>query len=62
MRQPVVIDGRNLYDPQEMADRGITYWGVGRGNHPILKSGEAYQPATVSGSNGVVSHTTSDDE
>jgi UDPglucose 6-dehydrogenase len=34
MRQPVVVDGRNLYDPHEMAARGITYWGVGRGVPP----------------------------
>jgi UDPglucose 6-dehydrogenase len=34
MRDPIVVDGRNLYDPQEMAERGVTYWGVGRGEHP----------------------------
>jgi UDPglucose 6-dehydrogenase len=31
MRQHIVVDGRNLYDPQEMEARGFTYWGVGRG-------------------------------
>ncbi|PDW04134.1 UDP-glucose dehydrogenase family protein [Candidatus Viridilinea mediisalina] len=31
MRRPIVIDGRNLYDPDEMTARGFTYWGVGRG-------------------------------
>jgi UDPglucose 6-dehydrogenase len=36
MRQPVVIDGRNLYDPAEMAARGFVYWGVGRGTQPSL--------------------------
>jgi UDPglucose 6-dehydrogenase len=25
-----VIDGRNLYDPQEMLERGFTYLSVGR--------------------------------
>jgi UDPglucose 6-dehydrogenase len=27
---PIVIDGRNLYKPQEMSDRGFTYVSVGR--------------------------------
>ena len=31
MKQPVIFDGRNLYDPQRMADRGFEYYGIGRG-------------------------------
>ena len=31
MRQPFVIDGRNIYDPEEMASYGFHYRGVGRG-------------------------------
>lgn len=31
MRQPVFIDGRNLYEPQVMKDYGFIYRGVGRG-------------------------------
>jgi UDPglucose 6-dehydrogenase len=31
MRQPFVVDGRNLYDPDEMKGLGFTYRGVGRG-------------------------------
>jgi UDPglucose 6-dehydrogenase len=31
MRQPVIIDGRNIYDPGEMASYGFHYRGVGRG-------------------------------
>jgi UDPglucose 6-dehydrogenase len=31
MRQPIIIDGRNLYDPKLMAQRGFVYRGVGRG-------------------------------
>jgi len=27
---PIVIDGRNLYDPQEMLEHGFTYLSVGR--------------------------------
>jgi UDPglucose 6-dehydrogenase len=31
MRTPVIVDGRNLYDPATMHDRGFIYRGVGRG-------------------------------
>lgn len=31
MRQPVIVDGRNLYDPAVMRQMGFTYRGVGRG-------------------------------
>ncbi len=30
---PVLIDGRNLYDPAEMARLGFRYHGIGRGEH-----------------------------
>ena len=30
LKQPVVFDGRNLYDPDKMADAGFEYWSVGR--------------------------------
>lgn len=31
LNQPVVIDGRNIYDPEHMAARGFAYYAVGRG-------------------------------
>jgi UDPglucose 6-dehydrogenase len=31
MRQPILLDGRNVYDPQEMRERGFIYRGMGRG-------------------------------
>jgi UDPglucose 6-dehydrogenase len=30
VRFPIVIDGRNLYKPQQMVERGFTYVSVGR--------------------------------
>jgi UDPglucose 6-dehydrogenase len=33
MKGHVVVDGRNLYDPAEMAQRGFRYEGMGRSAH-----------------------------
>ncbi len=30
MRYPIVIDGRNMFDPAVMAEHGFTYLSVGR--------------------------------
>jgi UDPglucose 6-dehydrogenase len=30
MRSPVVFDGRNVFDPEEMRELGFTYYGIGR--------------------------------
>jgi UDPglucose 6-dehydrogenase len=30
MRRPVILDGRNIYDPREMKEKGFTYYSIGR--------------------------------
>jgi UDPglucose 6-dehydrogenase len=36
LRHPIVIDGRNLFDPEVMSGKGFTYFSVGR---PSLATG-----------------------
>ena len=31
MRQPIIVDGRNIYDPEQMKELGYIYRGMGRG-------------------------------
>jgi len=33
MKSPIILDGRNLYDPEKMTELGFTYRGMGRGYH-----------------------------
>jgi UDPglucose 6-dehydrogenase len=33
MKNPLIVDGRNLWDPDRLTDMGFTYFGIGRGNH-----------------------------
>jgi UDPglucose 6-dehydrogenase len=43
MRRPVLIDGRNMYEPAEMNRQGFIYRGIGRGTGPapsILPPGD----------------------
>lgn len=31
LNQPVIVDGRNMYSPTELAELGFSYYGIGRG-------------------------------
>jgi UDPglucose 6-dehydrogenase len=43
MREPVIIDARNMYDPQALREMGFQYRGVGRGyKSTSLPNGEGY--------------------
>ena len=33
MREPVIFDGRNLYEPRAMREAGVQYFGIGRNSH-----------------------------
>ena len=30
MKRPVIFDGRNIYDPKLMKEKGFVYFGIGR--------------------------------
>ncbi|MDP1708086.1 MAG: UDP-glucose/GDP-mannose dehydrogenase family protein [Gammaproteobacteria bacterium] len=38
LTQPVIFDGRNLYDPAQMQAAGIHYYGIGRGSHHAVSA------------------------
>jgi UDPglucose 6-dehydrogenase len=38
MHQPILVDGRNVYDPAAMREAGFTYWGIGRGTNDENKT------------------------
>src|SRR6202142_1662698 len=45
LKYPIVIDGRNLYDPDVMAARGVTYYSVGRpAGIPAVTAGAEVPP------------------
>ena len=41
MQQPVLVDGRNLYDPETARSAGLDYTGIGRSTRPRFNSGRS---------------------
>jgi UDPglucose 6-dehydrogenase len=44
MRQPVIVDGRNLLDPEQARAAGFTYEGIGRAASPLESLPEIEEP------------------
>lgn len=38
LKQPLVFDGRNLYDPDDLREQGFVYYAIGRGETGALKN------------------------
>jgi UDPglucose 6-dehydrogenase len=45
LKFPIVIDGRNLYDPQVMLEHGFTYVSVGRPTNFQTRQDKARKPS-----------------
>jgi UDPglucose 6-dehydrogenase len=45
MRYPIVVDGRNMFDPTIMLDHGFTYLSIGR--PAVYPTRDVAQPAPV---------------
>jgi len=48
LKEPVVFDGRNLYDPTQLQAKGFTYYGIGRGGLRATYGGRAQSGAESS--------------
>jgi len=44
MRRPLIVDGRNLLDPEQARSAGFTYEGVGRAASPFAALPETDEP------------------
>jgi UDPglucose 6-dehydrogenase len=38
LKDPIIFDGRNLYEPNEMRSVGFEYYGIGRSTHSLRKN------------------------
>jgi UDPglucose 6-dehydrogenase len=53
LRTPLVLDGRNIYEPHAMAAAGLTYLGIGRNNLAMLPEQQAEPVESIVMSEGV---------
>jgi UDPglucose 6-dehydrogenase len=37
MKEPVIVDGRNIYNPRIMREKGFAYYGIGRNGGPVSR-------------------------
>ncbi len=56
LHQPIIVDGRNIYDPQDMFNLGFRYRGVGRGydrdGRPVVAENTFEAKSAMGGSQG----------
>lgn len=52
LRYPVVVDGRNIYDPEQMRRLGFLYYGIGRAGSRVSDSAAAERLAALAGFGG----------
>jgi UDPglucose 6-dehydrogenase len=45
MRRPLIVDGRNLLDPEQVRSAGFAYEGIGRAASPLADLPETEEPA-----------------
>ncbi|WP_082079917.1 UDP-glucose dehydrogenase family protein [Cupriavidus basilensis] len=51
LREPVIFDGRNLYEPAELSQLGFTYYGIGRKAASALLAARRRQDTATAASN-----------
>ncbi|QQX88673.1 UDP-glucose/GDP-mannose dehydrogenase family protein [Cupriavidus necator] len=47
LRQPVIFDGRNLYEPAELSQQGFAYYGIGRKAVSVVPNAESRRDAAA---------------